>query len=168
VVVMPIGLPDDWYPGSVPENIRVHATARLGSSYAFTRFASCQSVGLRMDYGASLGDGAVLDVGPAGSVILGEYALVGPVYIICENEVRIDAHAMIAWGTVIIDCYRLPERLREQRRTTKVKRDEPQSVHIGPNAVIGARAVVTDDVPEYAVVVGNPGRVVKRIFPQPA
>lgn len=31
---------------------------------------------------------------------------------------------------------------------------------IGKNAVIGAGAVVTKDVPDYAVVMGNPGRVV--------
>lgn len=34
-------------------------------------------------------------------------------------------------------------------------------VTIGKGAVIGAGAVVAKDVPEYAVVVGNPGRVVR-------
>lgn len=32
--------------------------------------------------------------------------------------------------------------------------------HIGTGAVIGARAVVTKDVPEYAVVAGNPAKVI--------
>jgi sugar O-acyltransferase (sialic acid O-acetyltransferase NeuD family) len=36
-----------------------------------------------------------------------------------------------------------------------------QGVHIGKWAVIGAGAVVIKDVPDYAVVVGNPGRVIK-------
>jgi len=35
---------------------------------------------------------------------------------------------------------------------------------IGDGAVIGAAAVVTKNVPEYAVVVGNPGKVVKYRF----
>ena len=39
-------------------------------------------------------------------------------------------------------------------------------VHIGNGAVIGARTVVAKDVPPYAVVVGNPARVVKYRFPE--
>ncbi|WP_277443080.1 CatB-related O-acetyltransferase [Pelotomaculum isophthalicicum] len=37
-------------------------------------------------------------------------------------------------------------------------------VEIGSGAVIGARAVVTKSVPPYAIVVGNPGKVVKKRF----
>lgn len=36
-----------------------------------------------------------------------------------------------------------------------------KNVHVGRGAVIGAGSVVVRDVPAYAVVVGNPGRVVK-------
>ena len=37
-------------------------------------------------------------------------------------------------------------------------------VRIGDGAIIGARAVVAADVPPYAVVVGNPARVVRQRF----
>lgn len=37
-------------------------------------------------------------------------------------------------------------------------------VSIGPGAIIAARAVVSRDVPAYAVVAGNPARVVRRRF----
>ncbi len=37
-------------------------------------------------------------------------------------------------------------------------------VHIGDGAVIGAKTVVTKDVAPYAIVVGNPGRMVKKRF----
>lgn len=32
-------------------------------------------------------------------------------------------------------------------------------IHIGNHATIGANAVIVSDVPEYAVVVGVPGRI---------
>jgi acetyltransferase-like isoleucine patch superfamily enzyme len=37
-------------------------------------------------------------------------------------------------------------------------------VHIGDGAVIGARAVVASDVPPYAIVAGNPARLVRLRF----
>ena len=36
-------------------------------------------------------------------------------------------------------------------------------VTIGENSIISIGSVVTEDVPDYSVVVGNPGRVVKKI-----
>ena len=36
-------------------------------------------------------------------------------------------------------------------------------VTIGENSIVGAGSVVTQDVPDYCVVVGNPARVIKRI-----
>lgn len=39
-------------------------------------------------------------------------------------------------------------------------------IHISSGAIVGATATVSKNVPPYAVVVGNPGRIVKYRFPQ--
>ena len=36
-------------------------------------------------------------------------------------------------------------------------------IRIGKHAVVGAASVVTKDVPDYAVAVGNPARVIKML-----
>jgi UDP-2-acetamido-3-amino-2,3-dideoxy-glucuronate N-acetyltransferase len=36
-------------------------------------------------------------------------------------------------------------------------------ITIGEHAIVGAGAVVTRDVPDYAVVAGNPARVIKKL-----
>lgn len=36
-------------------------------------------------------------------------------------------------------------------------------VSVGKHAIVGAGAVVTKDVPDYAVVVGNPAKVIKML-----
>lgn len=41
-------------------------------------------------------------------------------------------------------------------------------VRIGKNAVVGAGAVVTRDVPDYCVAAGNPARIVRDLRSQPA
>lgn len=37
----------------------------------------------------------------------------------------------------------------------------PGCTRIGRGSIIGASAVVTHDIPEYSIVVGNPGKIIK-------
>ncbi|WP_037296647.1 acyltransferase [Ruminococcus flavefaciens] len=41
-----------------------------------------------------------------------------------------------------------------------------RGISVGKHAIVGAGSVVTKDVPDYAVVVGNPAKVVKMLDPE--
>jgi len=94
---------------------------------------------------------------------------------------------------VLMDSYRVPTGLAERRRMLeRVARGWPRhlgddtparpvrvgrnvwigfdacvlpGVTVGEGAVVGARSVVTADVPPYAVVAGNPARVIRQLEP---
>jgi acetyltransferase-like isoleucine patch superfamily enzyme len=93
----------------------------------------------------------------------------------------------------LMDTYRLPEKTSERRKELKlVPTRAPRvtdagisakpirigrnvwigfeacvlpGVTIGEGAVVGAKAVVPDDVPPFTVVAGNPARVIRRLIP---
>lgn len=181
-------LPHDWYQGTIPSNVRICETAYLGTTYSFHRYRSGVSIGLQIGRGASL-DKTVLDVGPIGQVSVGEFAFVSSARIICDSKVEIGDYALIAWNVVIMDSYRVPldlvmRRHELERSSLHPERrlenpGEAQSVRIGSNvwigfeasilpgviigegAVVGARSVVTENVPPFAVVAGNPARIVR-------
>ena len=183
----------DWHPGTIPENVAFDPSAYVGTSYSFTRFRSEAPVGLRIGRAASLCDLTILDVGPRGRVVIGDYALVNGAMIICDSEVTIGDYALIGWDVVLMDTYRVPFDVALRRRALEqVPHESPRrlaadvpahpiriarnvwigfeacvlpGVSIGEGAIVGARAVVTEDVPPGAVVAGNPARMVRHRAP---
>jgi len=53
---------------------------------------------------------------------------------------------------------------RRPRRLDRARRDHPCGRTIGTGAVVAAGAVVTKDVDPYAIVAGNPARVIRQRF----
>ncbi len=127
-------------------------------------------------------DGKVrLSVWPAspgkGSIRIGSYGLICPgVRIGSAQEVVIEDNCMIASRAYITDCdwHGLYDRLAIGR-SEPVRLDPNvwigdsaivcKGVRVGENSIVGAGAVVVNDIPPNAVAVGNPARVVKQLDP---
>ena len=186
-------LPWDWFPGRVPENVAVEDDAYLETTYSFQFFRSELPDAARIGRGASIYLGVMFDLGPRARVSVGEFTLMNGSRIICDSEISIGDHCLISWNTVFMDTNRLPLEVAARRRElelvpTRTPRRAAagvaaQPVRIGSNvwigfdscvlpgvtigegSVVGARTVVTTDVPPFTVVVGNPARVIRQLDP---
>jgi acetyltransferase-like isoleucine patch superfamily enzyme len=182
-------LPWDWHDGELPENIRVDETAYVETSFSFRFFRSALSPGVEYGRGASTYLGTMFDVGPKGRVKLGDYALVHGARIICDVEILIGAYALISWNVVLMDTYRVPLEAAARRqelefvpqRELRIAAAEVAArpisigsnvwigfdscvlpgVTIGEGSIVGARSVITTDVPPFTIVAGNPARIVR-------
>jgi acetyltransferase-like isoleucine patch superfamily enzyme len=187
-------LPWDWYEGRLPDNAKIDDTAYIETTFSFRFFRSQRTPGVEYGRGASTYLGTMFDVGPEGRVTLGDFALVHGARIICDSEITIGDHALISWNVVLMDTYRLPTNpairrdelqrvpLRESRIAAANVPARPlrighavwigfdscvlPGVTIGEGSIVGARSVVTNDVPPFTIVAGNPARVVRALTPE--
>ena len=181
----------DWYPGRVPENVALHPEAYLETTYSFHLFRSTLPEAIKIGRGASVYLGVMFDMGPKARVSIGDFTLINGARVISDAEISIGDYCLISWNTVFMDSHRLPKNLLARRRQLEIAaRRQPRffdddssarririernvwvgfdacilpGVTIGEGSVIGARSVVTEDVPPFSVVVGNPGRVIKQL-----
>ena len=181
----------DWFPGRVPENVFIHETAYVETTFSFRFLRSQQARAVEYGQGASTYLGTMFDVGPNGRVTLGKYALVHGARIICDSEVSVGDYALISWNVVLMDTYRVPMNARERRSelelvptraprlATAAVQAKPiriernvwigfdacvlPGVTIGEGSIVGARSVVGESVPPFTIVAGNPARVIREI-----
>ena len=184
-------LEHDWYDGEIPQNVALGANVYIDTSYGFDAFHS--KVPDAMSFGDRSGAYLLSSfvAGPAGRIVIGESAVINGACIVCENRVEIGAHALIGWGTFVTDSWPDSSVELEDRRTAVLKasrdrkipltRGQPvvigdnawigfdcvvmPGVTIGRGAVVGSKTVIRADVPPYAVVVGDPQRIVRYLEP---
>lgn len=186
-------LPDDWYPGTIPHNAHIDDSCYVETTFSFSRYRSQEPVGVRLGKGASAYQGTMFDVGQKGRVSVGDYALLNGVWIICDTEVIIGDYALFSWNIMIMDSYRTPSspekrrdmlhRISGQESMVPYEDGSAQPVHIGSNvwlgfgvcilpgvrigegSIVGAQAVVIDDVPPFTIVGGNPAKFIRKLAP---
>jgi acetyltransferase-like isoleucine patch superfamily enzyme len=184
-------IPGDWHQGSIPPNVWLDESAYIETSYSFLLYRSELPEGLRVGRGSSTYLGTMFDVGPRGRVTIGDFSLIHGAWFICDSEVQVGDYCLISWNVVFMDSYGVschPEERRAQLRAVpfsqprRMPRDAPAKpirigrnvwigfdsvilpgITIGEGSVIGARSVVTQDVPSFCVAAGNPATIVRRI-----
>lgn len=184
----------DWFPGVIPENVVVDDTAYIETTFSFSFYRSQLLGGVEYGRGASTYLGTMFDVGPRGRVKLGDYALVHGARIICDSEIFIGDYALISWNVVLMDTHRVPVNAAARRKELELvptrelrqaSADVPAKpiriernvwigfdacvlpgVTIGEGSVVGGKSVVTEDVPPFTVVAGNPARVIRQLNPE--
>jgi acetyltransferase-like isoleucine patch superfamily enzyme len=187
-------LPWDWYDGELPPNVKIDESAYVETTFSFRFFRSQRLPGVEYGRGASTYLGTMFDMGPEACVTLGTFALVHGARIICDSEIRIGEYALISWNVVLMDTYRVPRDVagrraeleivpqRELRLAAAAVEARPvrieanvwigfdscvlPGVTIGEGSIVGARSVVTSDVPAFTIVAGNPARVIRPLTPE--
>jgi acetyltransferase-like isoleucine patch superfamily enzyme len=165
-------LDHDWFPRPLPDNVEIGAGSWVHSAHAFQHYASRRDPGVRIGRHSGIYVGTYFELGPSGSVEIGDYCSVVGAIIATDGDVRVGDHSFIAHEVVIADrAAAVPPGVRGPG-------EQPGSVEIGPTAWIGTRAVllagarlgegvvvaagalVDFEVPAFATVAGNPARVI--------
>lgn len=186
-------LPWDWHPGRVPDNVELHPEAYLETTYSFQRFRSTRPDAVRIGRGASVYLGVMFDLEPDARLSIGDFSLLNGSRLICDREITIGRFCLISWNTVLMDTRRVDRdpdarraalraaALSPHREFTSAVPGDPiaigdgvwigfdscilPGVRIGDGAIVGARSVVTSEVPPFTIVAGNPARVIRQLDP---
>jgi acetyltransferase-like isoleucine patch superfamily enzyme len=175
----------DWLQRPLPDNIEVARDCFIQSAHIFGLFHSRLSPGLVMGRGSGIYSQSQLLVGETGRVEIGDYACLNSSTIQCEQSIRIGAHCLLAWGTVITDCEpelagplrwpgpTAPGRFPVGANPRPVILEDNvwvgfgavilPGVRIGRDSIIGSKTVIDSNVPPRSVVAGSPQRLIRSL-----
>jgi acetyltransferase-like isoleucine patch superfamily enzyme len=142
---------------------------------------------------SSIVEGELLVFAHGGRIAVGDWCFIGPgTRIWSGSAIEIGHRVLVSHGVNIFDNLTHPVSPRDRHahfrhiatqghprdidlgdRPVRIEDDAwiaagatvLRGVRIGRGAIVGAAAVVTRDVPDYAVVAGNPARVVRMLEP---
>jgi acetyltransferase-like isoleucine patch superfamily enzyme len=114
----------------------------------------------RVEIGAYTFIGRGTEIDASVSVSIGAHVLVAPGVFVTDHEHVVAGHARIDEAGCAAKPVRVDDEAWLGARCVLLP-----GVHIGRGAVVGAGAVVTRDVPDWAIVAGVPARVLRLRLP---
>lgn len=125
--------------------------------------------------GCSLWNGTRLEVGRGAQLSIGRGTYINrQSLIICRDRVTIGRNCRISWDVIIMDSDEHPHPGIITPSSPVDIQDGVwigcraiilKGVTVGAGSIVGAGAVVTRDVPPFAVVVGQPAKVIRYLRP---
>jgi acetyltransferase-like isoleucine patch superfamily enzyme len=166
-------LPHDWYPAPLPETVSLGESSWLYSSFAFLHCRSSRPRAVTVGHSSGVYNGCFFELGPEAEVEIGDYSTLVGVIVATNGRVRIGNYCFLAHEVVLADSF-APTPIHagdpiEGNEARIILEDDVwvganvvllAGAHIGQGAIIGAGTVVDFEVPAYAIVAGNPARVV--------
>lgn len=176
-----------WDYSLLPKNVVLGRDCYIERKESFSRFGSVQNPGLMLGDRVTVYTWTAFSIDSKGQVVVGnDCVLVGALFM-CAERIILGDNVMISYNVTLADSDFHPVDPDERRRdavaiapfgdsskrprilTSPVNICDDvwigigaivlKGVTIGKGARVGAAAVVTNDVPENAYVVGNPARV---------
>lgn len=162
----PTFLTHDWFPQPLPPNVEIGPRSWIYSTFAFVHYQSEQPIGLRVGHDSGLYNGTFFDLGPNGSVEVGNYCSIVGAIIATNGRVRVGDYSFIAHEVVLADHFApVPPNIRSRVAPPRASNTKESDIVLGSNVWIGARAVVLagSTIGEGCII--GAGAVVKGTFP---
>lgn len=172
----------DWFPRPLPANVVLGERSWCYSSFSCLHYQSQRAIGVRIGHDSGVYDGTFFDLGPDAEVEIGNFVTLVGAIISTNRRVVIGHYAFVAHEVVLADSFvARPFAVRNNVTENSDNTDGRVAIVLGENcwigaravllsgacigegAVVGAAAVVDFEVPPYAIVAGNPARIVGRV-----
>jgi acetyltransferase-like isoleucine patch superfamily enzyme len=184
-------LADDWFDKGIPANIRLSDQGYIATSYCFWGVHSSEGTVVRFGKGCGCYDNSSFLVNNGAVFEAGDFNMFNGCTFVCSRQISIGNHCMFAWGSAITDSWLSERNEKSSDRKNILRsfvgepclawplglESLPVTIHdnvwvgfdavimpgvtLGRGCVIGSKSVITSDVPPYAIVVGNPARIIK-------